>query len=78
MCDVEDLLAQLCETDGCFYKAKKQLHEQQAIISGNDHLPEHEAVTRLLSNGLRTFAWLEDQRNGLIEGVGEYLPFTKR
>jgi hypothetical protein len=31
----------------------------------------------LLSASLRTFAWIEDQRNAVIEAIGEHLPLER-
>jgi len=32
----------------------------------------------LLSNGLRVFCWLEDQRDGLKKQIGEFLPLPRQ
>jgi hypothetical protein len=71
-CDLigmEDLFVKLCETDGCLREAKCELRKQQAIIPEMHLLSFRLTVIALLSHGLRTFAWLENQRNSLLEAI---------
>ena len=43
------------------YVARAELRQQQALSPTIDHPAIREAIITLLSNGLRTFCWLEKQ-----------------
>jgi len=48
--------------------SRDELRQQQALLPEMDH-PIRGAMIRLLSNGLRTFCWIEKQRRGRSRGV---------
>jgi len=54
------------------------LREQQSLVLDIDCPRYHATLLMLLSNGLRVFCWLEDQHNGLLERIGEYLPLQRQ
>lgn len=66
--------SQLADVQNRLEDARNQLHEQQSLISEIDNAQNHTTLIMLLSNGLRIFCWLEDQRNALMRRVREYLP----
>jgi hypothetical protein len=69
---MDPLFASLLKVEGCLREAALNLHDQQALGPSLDEA--NEARNLLLSASIRTFAWLEDQRNGLVEAIGEHLP----
>ncbi len=56
--------------------ALSELREQRVLVVRDELYDQHVMVT-LLSNALRQFCWLEDQRNGLQEAIGEQMPLPR-
>lgn|GEM_PF-5355314 len=71
---MEELWIALCGFEDGLSAGLALLREQQAVVPMLHGSVAHADTVKLLSTSLRTFAWLEDQRNALIEGIGEYLP----
>jgi hypothetical protein len=71
-------LSRLTDVQARLDEAVEHLREQQNLVSGADSPRTHALLIKLLSNGLRLYCWLEDQRDGLIEQLGEYLSLKQR
>jgi len=69
------LVAALFDVEERLREVMLNLRDQQALASAIDR--DDDLFASLLSTSLRTFAWIEDQRNGLIEAIGEHLPLSK-
>ena len=75
MADLDRLLVAFLDIEERFRDALRNLREQQALT---DLLASEDPVfASLLSLSLRTFASIEDQRNAIIEAVGEHLPLQR-
>jgi hypothetical protein len=57
--------SQLDDINKRLYDATKQLREQQWLVPGIDCPRLHQALRMLLSNGLRVYCWMQDQRRKL-------------
>ena len=57
-------------------EALLELREQRVLVV-RDELYDQQVMVTLLSNALRQFCWLEDQRNGLQEAIGEQMPLPR-
>lgn len=68
------ILRQLTEAELRLDEALNHLREQQDLVGDADCHRTHTALVKLLSNRLRLYCYLEGQRNGLIEQLGENLP----
>jgi hypothetical protein len=71
-------LSQLADIEDRIEDARHQLHEQQSLIAKIDNPQNHTTLIILLSNGLRVYCWLEDQKNALMRRVREYLPLPRQ
>lgn len=71
---MQTYIVQLTDVQMRLEDAIHHLREQQNLVLDIDCQQNHAALVMLLSNGLRIFCWLEDQNNGLLERIGEYLP----
>ena len=71
-------LSQLADIQERIEDARDQLREQQSLIAEIDSPQNHTTLIILLSNGLRIFCWLEDQKNALMKRVREYLPLPRQ
>lgn len=56
-----------CSVLNQLHIAREELRKQQALSPVIDHPAIREAIIRLLSNGLRTFCWLEKQGRARAE-----------
>jgi hypothetical protein len=56
-------MSQLADVQKRLDDAIDQLREQQNLVPDIDCPRSHAALLMLLSNGLRVFCWLENQRN---------------
>lgn len=74
---MEEIWNELCEYEDGLSAGLAQLREQQVVVPMLHGTLAHDATVKLLSTSLRTFAWLTDQRNALLEGLGEYMPLQK-
>lgn len=72
------LASLLTEVELRLEDAINHLHEQQSIVHEADCGRIHDALVRLLANGLRSYCYIEGQRNALIEQLGEHLPWRTR
>jgi hypothetical protein len=68
---MDPLLANLLKIQDCLREAALNLRNQQALASWLDEADECRSL--LLWASIRTFAWLENQRNGLVQAIGERL-----
>jgi hypothetical protein len=75
---MQKYVARLADINERLQEATNHLREQQRLVADIDCPRNHEALLMLLSNGLRVFCWLEDQRNGLSERIGEYMPMCRQ
>jgi hypothetical protein len=74
---MQEYQSELADVDTRLDDAVVHLREQQRLAPGIDCPQSRPALLMLLSNGLRVFCWLEDQRNGLLERIGEFLPLKR-
>jgi hypothetical protein len=63
--DVYDLV----DVRGRLEEALLNLREQRRLLSEIDSAENHDALLALLTNSLRSFCWLEDQRNGIAARI---------
>jgi hypothetical protein len=75
---MEAHLSHLADVQNRLDEAVRHLQRQRNLFPDIDRTQTRGALLMLLSNGLRVFCWLEDQRNGLIEQIGEYLPLPRQ
>ena len=75
---MQALLSQLADVQKRLDDAVCHLREQRRLFTDIDCPQTRRALLMLLSNGLRIFCWLEDQRDGHLEQVGEYLPLPRQ
>lgn len=71
---MEKYFRQLADVNRRLSEAVGQLRAQQEIVPGIDCPRTHNALLTLLSNALRQFRRLEDQRNRLLKRIADYLP----
>ncbi len=58
----------LAEIESGLEEARQKLRAQYAIVCKMDRFHLHDALRKLLANGLRMYDWLEQQRNALKKG----------
>jgi hypothetical protein len=58
-------ISQLADINKRLHDAINQLREQQRLVSDIDCPRRHQALLMLLSNGLRVYCWMQDQRRKL-------------
>jgi len=75
---MEAHLAHLADVQNRLDEAVHHLRRQRSLFSDIDCPQTREALLMLLSNGLRVFCWLEDQRDGLKKQIGEFLPLPRQ
>jgi len=63
-----EVASELADVDRRLDDAICHLREQQALMVNVDCPTVHGSFLMLLSNGLRLFRWLEDQRKSLCRG----------
>jgi hypothetical protein len=73
--ELNRLLIALFDVEERYRDVILNLREQQALTDLLDR--EDPLFACLLSASLRTFAWIEDQRNAVIEAIGEHLPLER-
>ena len=72
---MDGLLKELSDIEWCLNEALRNLRDQQSLALLFDDADELRKA--LLSTSIRTFAWLEDQRNAHIEAIGEHIPLAR-
>ena len=75
---MKQLISDLNNTDRCLDEVRQQLRAVEVIVAASDELPARRSVISLLSNAVRTFAWIEDRRTLILEGIGDDLPSLKK
>jgi hypothetical protein len=70
-------LAQLADVETRLQEAIRELRQQQSLMPDLDCPYRRAALVMLLARGLRTYCWLEDQHNGLLERIGEDNPLPR-
>lgn len=73
--ELNRLLIALFDVEERYRDVILNLREQQALTDLLDR--EDPLFACFLSASLRTFAWIEDQRNAVIEAIGEHLPLER-
>lgn len=71
---MHSLLNELATAEQSLGDALTQLRDQQAMVSQSEDARSRRSLIVLLSNALRQFYKIEEHRNALVEGIGEYLP----
>jgi hypothetical protein len=77
--DIRSSLREVAMQDNCrladiskrLEDATNQLREQQSLVSHIGCPRRHRALLMLLSNGLRVYYWMRDQRRRLQEQTGK-------
>ena len=72
---MDGLLKDLLDIEWRLNEALRNLRDQQLLALLFDDADELRKA--LLTTSIRTFAWLEDQRNAYIEAIGEHLPLPR-
>jgi hypothetical protein len=68
---------QLADVEARLNDAIAQLRQQHGLVGDIDCPQQHRSIALLLANGLRAYAWLEDQHTGLLERIGEEYPLPR-
>jgi hypothetical protein len=71
---MEKYFSRLADINERLREATNHLREQQSLVPDIDCPRSHQALLMLLSNGLRVYCRLQDQRRTLHEKIAEYFP----
>jgi hypothetical protein len=74
---MQTLLQELTIAQRSLVDALAQLRDQQALVSLTRDAHDHRDIVVLLSNALRHFYKIEEHRNAILEGIGEFLPMRR-
>ena len=66
--------SRLADINERLQEATDHLREQQSLVPDIDYPRSHQALLMLLSNGLRVYCWLQDQRRALHKNIGKSFP----